>query len=73
MTSTAAMSSTIDRGTLEKQIHKLKLDWIMAKNDEERARASQQIQLEAGKGPPGESSVQLMYMLALFEFFSSEK
>ena len=43
MTSTAAMSSTIDRGTLEKQIHKLKLDWIMAKNDEERARASQQI------------------------------
>jgi len=43
LTSTAAMSSTIDRATLEKQIHKLKLEWIMAKSDTERARASQEV------------------------------
>jgi len=43
LTSTAAMSSTIDKATLEKQIHKLKLEWIMAKSDAERARASQEI------------------------------
>ncbi len=48
MTSTAAMSSTIDRATLEEQIHKLKLEWIMSKNDAERARASQEIRRLTG-------------------------
>ena len=48
MTVTTAMSSTIERDTLEKQIHKLKLEWIMAKNDAERARASQEIRRLTG-------------------------
>ena len=48
MTVTATMSSTVERDVLEKQVHRLKLEWIMAKSDAERARVSQEIRRLTG-------------------------
>jgi hypothetical protein len=43
LTSTTMMSSMTDREGLENEVHRLKLQWIMAKDEAERRKISEEI------------------------------
>jgi len=51
MTSTAAMTPPAEKGKIEAQAHKLKLQWVMAKDDAERQRVSTEIRKLSGLQP----------------------
>ena len=42
------MSPTLEKETLESAIHRLKLQWVMAKDDAERASVSEEIRKRLG-------------------------
>ncbi|TMI48706.1 hypothetical protein E6H17_02900 [Candidatus Bathyarchaeota archaeon] len=55
MTTTMASSSTSavqkEKPTLEQEVFKLKLEWMMAKNDDEKRRISEEIRRRIGFTP----------------------
>ena len=54
MASNATSAVQKQKPTLEQEVFKLKLAWIMAKNDDEKRRFSEEIRRKMGQAPKQE-------------------